>query len=99
MGREVPGATEKRDLSIPDGFVRAPDPWPTTGSGEVAVVVPLVSADLTADEELSIASLRRNAAGIPVYLVIPDDLVLKFDHDGFSVHKGAASRHGEHRGL
>jgi hypothetical protein len=85
MGGEVPGATEKRDLSIPDGFVRAPDPWPMTGSGEVAVVVPLVSADLTADEELSVASLRHHAAGIPAYLVVPDDLVLRFDHAGFAV--------------
>jgi hypothetical protein len=84
MDRGVRGATEKRDLSIPDGFVGAPDPWPTTG-GEVAVVVPLISADLTADEELSVASLRRHAIGIPVYLVIPDDLVLKFDHAGFEV--------------
>jgi hypothetical protein len=85
MDRGVPGATEKRDLSIPDGFVGAPDPWPSTGGGEIAVVVPLISAGLTADEELSVASLRRHAVGIPVFLVVPDDLVLKFDHVGFAV--------------
>jgi hypothetical protein len=85
MDKGVPGATKKRDLSIPNGFVKAPDPWPTTGNGEIAVVVPLVSAVLKPDEELSIACLRRHAAGIPVYLVVPDDLILNFDHAGFTV--------------
>ena len=85
MDRGVPGATEKRDLSIPDGFVEAPDPWPMTGFGEIAVVVPLVSAVLKPDEELSIACLRRHAAGIPGYLIVPDDLVLNFDYAGFTV--------------
>ena len=42
MDKGAGGATEKRDLSIPDGFVEAPDPWPVTGFGEIAVVVPMV---------------------------------------------------------
>jgi hypothetical protein len=84
MDRAIPGATEKRDLSIPDGFVEAPDPWPVTGAGEIAVVVPLASGVLKPDEELSLACLRRHTAGIPGYLVVPDNLVLDFDHGGFT---------------
>ena len=85
MDRGAGGATEKRDLSIPDGFVEAPDPWPVTGFGEIAVVVPMVSAVLKPDEELSLACLRLHAAGIPGYLVVPDDLVLNFNYAGFTV--------------
>jgi hypothetical protein len=85
MGAGVSVATEKRDLSVPHGFVEAPDPWPATGSGAVAVVIPLVSGVLKPDEELSIACLRQHTAGIQVYMVVPNNLVLGFDHDGFTI--------------
>lgn len=85
MGKGSSSKTVKRDLSVAYGFVDPPDPWPSTGSGDLAVVVPLAVAALTEDERLSLDRLRRNASGIPRYLVVPDGLELKFDHADFSV--------------
>ncbi|UEM23903.1 hypothetical protein JL100_014535 [Skermanella mucosa] len=85
MGKGNSGKTSKRDLSVAYGFVEPPDPWPTTGSGGLAVVVPLAVAAPVDDERLSFDRLWRHASGVPRYLVIPEGLELEFDHADFSV--------------
>jgi hypothetical protein len=79
------GARLKRDLSVDDGFVAPPDPWPIIGSGTMAVVIPTVSGTLNADEALSLATVRRHGRGMPVYLVIPEGLALEFPHEGIGI--------------
>lgn len=75
----------KRDYTTPAVFPPAPDPWPQIGGGRVAVVVPTVDVTLSAEATLALDSLRRRAAGVDRYLVVPDGLALTWPHDDFRV--------------
>lgn len=62
----------KRDYAVPPVFAPPPRPWPDLGRGRLAVVVPSIDRRLTAEQALSLATLRRHAADVPRFLVAPE---------------------------
>lgn len=63
----------KRNYALPSGFhLACPAPAPACGGGPLAIVVPVPRAALTADERLSLATLRQRSGGVPVLFVVPE---------------------------
>ena len=67
-------------LSAPAGFV--PGAW---GSGDLAILVPVIDPDLTPDEAISVATLRRFAPGETRMILKPESLTIRWDTEGFVI--------------
>jgi hypothetical protein len=78
----------KRQYRPPDvGPLRPPADLTPWGDGRLAVITPVYKAELTADEAVSLDSLRRRRPCSDLFLVAPEGLALDFDTHGFTVRR------------